>query len=221
MAGAGIFFEARLLVQDHVHSVPVGRNISGRPPQVAPSRGSPLPHSVHAILAEGINDWPPGGLQRLVHLGVSGAHHAHLLGLVVGRLLLHHLLDEAARVVLQVVDAPLGVELGVLLLVIVRGLKTGAGLRSRRGIDANLQPFGVDIIRQRFHVGELRIRVQHSVRDALTLPGVVDIHVDVARVFHAGGDELVGGGADVLVAHLSGKEVPAVPAHRRRKRNLR
>jgi len=50
---------------------------------------------------------------------------------------------------------------------------------------------------------------------ALALPGVVDVDVDVAGVAHAGGDEQVGGVADVLVGDLAGEEVPAVPAHGR------
>ena len=62
--------------------------------------------------------------------------------------------------------------------------------------------------------------MQHAVRVALALPGVVDVDVDVAGVLHAAGDDLVGGVADVLVGDFVGEVVPAVPAHGRRLRHL-
>ena len=78
-----------------------------------------------------IDDRPAGGLERLVHFVVSGNHQPHLRGLVVGRLLLHHGRDEAAQVVLQIVDAPRGVKLRILHLVIQRARIAGAGLAAR------------------------------------------------------------------------------------------
>jgi hypothetical protein len=50
---------------------------------------------------------------------------------------------------------------------------------------------------------------------ALGLPGVVDVDVDVAGVSHAGGDNLVGGIANVLVSDSLGEVIPAIPSHRR------
>ena len=117
VAGAGIGFEALLLAEDGVDAVPVGIDVAGGAPQVAAQRGRPLPDRIPAVLAEREDDRPAGGLQRLAHLVVGGDHEAHLRGLVVGRLLLHDRFDEAAQVVLQVVDAPRGVHLCVLLLV--------------------------------------------------------------------------------------------------------
>src|SRR5262249_42098538 len=58
--------------------------------------------------------------------------------------------------------------------------------------------------------------VQHAVGIALPLPGVVDIDVNIAGIFHAGGDDLVGGVADIFVGDLACEVVPAVPAHRGR-----
>ena len=86
--------------------LPVGLDVAGRAPQVGADRGCPLPHRVPAVLAEGVDDGPAGGLERLVHFLVGGDHQAHLRGLVVGRLLLHDFGGKAAQVVLEVVDAP-------------------------------------------------------------------------------------------------------------------
>src|SRR5271166_5331064 len=57
--------------------------------------------------------------------------------------------------------------------------------------------------------------MQNAVGVAVALPGVVDVDVDVARVFHAGRDELVGGVAHVLIRDIAVKEVPTIPAHGR------
>ena len=72
------------------------------------------------------------------------------------------------------------------------------------------------VVGQGFHVGELGVGVEDATRVALAFPGVVDVDVDVAGVSHAGGDDLVGGVADVLVGDSLGEVVPAIPAHRRR-----
>ena len=174
--------------------------------EVGADRGAPLPDRVPAVLAERVDDGTAGGLEGLAHFVVGGDHQAHLRGFVVGRLGGHHRGAEAAEVVLQVVDAPGGVELGVLHLVVERGGEAGAGLGPGRGVDAELEALGVHVVGQRLHVGELRVGVQHAVGVALALPGVVDVDVDVAGVFHAGGDDLVGGVANVLVGDLVAKK---------------
>ena len=95
-------------------------DVAGGAPQIAAERGRPLPHGVPAVLAERVDDGPASGLERFAHLVVGGDHEAHLRGLVVGRLLLHHGRNEAAQVVLEVVDAPVGIDLRVLLFVAER-----------------------------------------------------------------------------------------------------
>ena len=173
--------------------------------RLPPSARRPLPDGVPTVLAEREDDGPAGRLQRLAHLVVGGDHEAHLRGLVVGSLLLHHFGDEAAQVVLQVVDAPVGIHFRVLLFVAQRARISGAGLRSRPGVDADLQPLGMNIVREGFHVRKFGVGVQHAVGVALAFPSVVDVDVDVAGVFHAGGHDLVGGSADVLVGTLPAK----------------
>src|SRR5208282_1666417 len=80
------------------------------------------------------DDGPSSGEQRAVHFFVD-------LGHLVGRI------DSggAAPVVLQVVDAPLGIGPRVLFLVAVGSLIARAGLGSRRGVDADFQAFSVEV----------------------------------------------------------------------------
>ncbi len=154
----------------------------------------------------------------------AGAHShtaSHPYWHVVGRLLLHHVLTKAAQVVLQIIDAPVGVHLGVLLFVPQRSRIARARLVSRARVDADLQPLRVHIIRKRLHVGKLLVRMQQAVLVALAFPRVVDVHVDVPCVLHAAGDNLIRGIANVLVRYLSEEVVPAVPPHRRRGSHLR
>ena len=104
---------------------------------------------------------------------------------------------------------------GVLLLVAEAAFVTAAGLGAGAGVDAELEALGVDVVAEGLHVGEAVVGVEDALGVALALPGVVEVDVDVAGVLHAGGDELVGGAADVGVGDVVGEVVPTVPAHRR------
>src|ERR1700739_1322392 len=77
------------------------------------------------------------------------------------------------------------------------------------------------VVGQRFYVGKFLVGGEYAARVALALPCVVDVDVDVARIFHAAGNDLVGGVADVLVGDFAGEVVPAIPAHRRSCGHLR
>jgi hypothetical protein len=99
---------------DAVH---VGLDVACRAPQIPAHRRRPLLYGVHAILAQRENDGPARALERFCHLGISGVHEPHLRGLIVRRLLLHHFRDEAAQVILEIVDTPGGIELRVLVVV--------------------------------------------------------------------------------------------------------
>ncbi len=139
-----------------------GRNIAGRAPQVGAHRGPHSHTASHAILAKNrrwAGRWPsaPCPSWRRRRSSCASARPCRWAPASPSPP------DEAAQVVLQVVDAPLGVELARPAPRGLRAFKAGAGLRSRRGIDADLQPLRVYIIGQRFHVGELRVGVQHAV----------------------------------------------------------
>src|SRR4029079_18088632 len=93
--------------------------------------------------------------------------------------------------------------------------EVGAGLGSGRGVDAELEALGVDVVGECFHVGEFGIGGEDAAGVALAFPSVIDVDVDVASVFHARGDDLVGGVANVFIGDFAGQVVPAVPAHGR------
>ena len=87
------------------------------------------PDRVPSILAKAIDDGPSSFGERLMHELVGVAHHLVLLRDVVGGFG-KHVLAIRAEVVFEVVHAPRGVEVGVLLLVAKRAAKVGAGLGS-------------------------------------------------------------------------------------------
>src|SRR6267378_3278273 len=94
-------------------------------------------------------------------------------------------------------------------------LVSGAGVGTGGRVDANFQPFAVDVIGQSFHVREFLVGGDVAASIAAGFPGVVDVDVDIAGVFHAIGGHGVGHSANGGVVDASGKLIPTVPAHRR------
>src|SRR3546814_18530592 len=80
----------------------------------------------------------------------------------------------------QIVESPIGKGLGVLLNMSVASFIAGAGPRTLRRVNADLQPLRMDIIGERLHVGKLRIGLQHAVGVALALPAIVDVDIKIA-----------------------------------------
>ena len=74
----------------------------------------------------------------------------------------------------------------------------------------------MDVVGESLHVGKFAVGVDDALRVALTLPGVVNVDVDVSGVAHAAGDHGIGGGAHIGIVDLAGEVVPAVPSHGRR-----
>ena len=125
-----------------------------------------------------------------------------------------HLLAKRAEIVLEIVNFPSSIGLRVLRLMAEAARVTCAGLLPRRRIDAEFKPFAVDVGRERLHIRKLGVRVNDPVCIALALPGVVDVHVYVTSVAHAGAYHLVGRGAHIGVCHFASKVIPAIPTHR-------
>ncbi len=73
----------------------------------------------------------------------------------------------------------------------------------------------MNVVGESFHVGKALVGMQFAVRIALALPRIVDIHVQIARLAHAGADQQVRRRPDIRSGHALGKMVPAIPAHRR------
>src|ERR1019366_1111685 len=210
-----VFGQASLLADDVVNAAPIGPHVTGGAPEVAAEGGRPLPNRIPSVLAEGVDDRVVGGLKGLAHLVVGGKHEVHPRGLVVRGLGQHDVLAKAAKVVLEVVDAPGSVELGVLDFVVQRGWVAGAGFASGSRVDAKLEALGVNVVGQSFHVREFVVGVKDTAGIAFAFPGVIDVDVDVAGVFHPGGNDLVGGVTNVLVGNFACEVVPTVPAHGR------
>ena len=186
MAGTCVPGESHLVEADLGHALPGIVDVARGAPEIAAHVGAPLPHIVPAVLAKAVDDGAAGLEQCLMHFLVGLVHDLHLLCLIVGRLLAHDL-AKTAEVILQVVDAPLRIGLGVLLFMPIAARVLSAGFGPGTGVDADLQSFGVDVVGQRLHVGKFVVGLDESIGVALALPGVVDVDVDVAGIAHAGG----------------------------------
>ena len=97
----------------------------------------------------------------------------------------------------------------------VAAFVTLAGIGSGTGIQAELQTFAVNIIRERLHIRKFAVRVKIALRIALAFPGVVDGDVDVTGVAHPVCGDRVGHSADDFIADAPVKLVPTVPTHGR------
>src|SRR5580692_2809213 len=128
--------EANLL-----HARIVVRDISGSPPRVGADVSAPSPHRIVAILAEAVKHWPSALQERIMHLGVRVGHN-FVRGFGARRCL--HLRAQPAKVVFEIVEAPLRVCRGILLFVSEAAFIARACFGSWRGIDAKLQTFAMD-----------------------------------------------------------------------------
>ncbi len=132
----------------------------------------------------------------------------------------HHV-AQAAQVVLQIVDAPVGICLSVLFFMAIAALIFCAGLGTRGGVNSQLQSFSVNVVGQGLHVRKLAIGMKNALGVALTLPGVVNVDVNITGVAHSAGDHSVGLCTHCGVVNFVAEMVPAVPAHGRGGSNLR
>src|SRR5206468_12372811 len=96
---------------------------------------------------------------------------------------------RVAPVFLDVIDAPLGEALRVLFLVPVAAGTALAGPPARVGVEAELEPFGVDVVGERLHAARKARGVRHPLPRpvARDLPAVVDDQVPVSRGANAPG----------------------------------
>ena len=120
VAGSGIFFQPVLVEPNDRHAIVAVADIAGRAPQIASHRCSPSPDRLEAVLAQTVDDGPPGALQSVVHFRVGGLHLGGLIDL-----------RGAAPVTFQIIDAPACVLPRVRVFVAVTALISRAGLRSR------------------------------------------------------------------------------------------
>ena len=98
----------------------------------------------------------------------------------------------------------------------------GTGCRAAVAVDAQLQSFGVYVVRQRLDAtGEsFGVCLDESVGIALSVPAVVEINIGVAGIAHASLHEGVGNSTHEFLVDIAGKLVPGVPSHLRTVTNL-
>ncbi len=163
-----------------------------------PGPGLRLPPFAHAK-----HDRPAGGVQGVAHLGVT----LFRIGAV-----------GVAPVVFQIVDAPRGIRLGVLLLVFVSAGKARAGLCARAVVHAEFETLRVEVVAEGLHAARELLGIGHEIAVGIALsgaPAVVDHDVLIAGVPHAILGHRVGHAADEFFIDVAGERVPTVPAHRR------
>src|SRR5262249_29690760 len=153
---------------------------------------------------EAVNNGTAGGDERVSHLLVD---RLHLVILIKNA--------RPAPVVFQVINAPCGVGAGILLFVAIAAFVSGAGVGAGRGIDSQFETLAVHIIGQRLHVGKFLVGLDVALRVAHALPGVVNVDVHVAGVFHAALDHGIGHAAHGGIVNRVSELVPTVPAHGR------
>ena len=209
MVGAGVFFQSDLRVQDSLPAhrpflltvVTVG-DVAGGAPEVADIR-RPLPRLVLAPFAETEHDRPAGGVQCVAHRLVG---FARIRGAVV------------APVVFQIIDAPRGVQPGVLKFVTAPAGIAAAGFSAGAIVDAELEAPGVQKVAQRLQAAGKFRRIGNEIAVSVPLfghPAIVEHDVGVTRVAHAARDQHLGGLVHQRLVDVRGKRVPGVPTHRR------
>ncbi len=211
MARPGKAFQPDLEIEDVEHAAfprlalfvlhPGVADVPRRAPQVA-DVGRPFPRLGGAPLAHRKNDIATGVAQRHGHDRIVG------LGIVGAGL---------APVVFQVVDAPARIGLGVLVFMAARARMVAAGFQAGVGIDAELQPLGMDVVGQGLDARRKALGVgdDEAVFIAALLPAVVDDDVLIAGGLHAGRHHGVGGAANLGFVDIAVEVVPGIPAHRR------
>ena len=197
--------DIRLLHRQLFHRFPGIENIPGGAPGVSAGGFDPFPGIVRPPAAGVEKDIPPAVRQRRPHPLVQ-----QVPGGFPG---------PEAVVVFQKIHFPLG-EGGRVdeLMVIAAGI-TGAGAFPRAGIDAQLQPQAVHIIRQiPDSPGEFfPVVAQAAVRPPfLFRPAVVDYHIFISRVLQPGLHHGPGAFPDQFVVDLGCEGIPGIPAQGRR-----
>ena len=207
VARPGVLLVAVLAGENAAQTAPIVLNVAGGAPAVAADRRAPGPDIAHPVLTKAVEDVPVGTLEGLPHDAVG----------------LHLPLQSRAGcniavgtpVVFQVIDAPGGVDVGVLLFVLPASGVIAAGFGSGRGIDADFQPLAMDITGEGFHAGKLRVGLNDPGGIAARFPGIIDVDILEPVRGQTGGDQLVGSIADFLRVDYPGPDVPRVPAQRR------
>ena len=215
--GARVLLESDAAV-DHVEHVEVVAlamprqvevvgDVLSDPPMLPADLASPGPHVVPAAVAHVQHDVAARGPERVGHRAVQV------------RDIWRSLAGPAARVVLQMVDAPRGEQLRVLALVAAAARVPGTRLDPGAGVDAQLQAALVHGVGEEpdppWELVGVVLEVVEEARSAHPLPAVIEHHVLPADIAHAAVDHGVGRREDPALVDVGAVHVPAVPPHRR------
>src|SRR5258705_743552 len=204
MSGLGPWRKFVLAKPNPRHRIPRITNVTRGAPKISTNVRAPLPHVKPAILAKAVNKRTLGRQQRVTHFLIDRGH-----------LLVRVESPGATPVVLQIVDSPCRIGASVLFFVPITPFITGARVWPRRGIDSQLQSLFMYIVRERFHIRKLLVGLDISLRVAGPFPGVVNVDVNVTRLFHTVAGHRISNAAYGGIIHATCKFVPAVPTHRR------
>ena len=216
VAGACVFAQGGVLFDDlhHALRLPVpaalcrignrhrqerGADVVRGPPGVAYVRG-PLPGLAGTPFADAEDHRPAGFPDCVAHQGVGA------LGIQVRRV---------APVVFQIVHLPHRIDEGVLVFVPAATGAAVAGEVAGVAVDAELEPFGVDVGAQFLHAGGelLGILGHETVLVPLAMPSIVDIDIDVSDIGQSEADQGVGIFLDNVFIDVCHEFVPGAPAH--------
>src|SRR5512133_1699605 len=97
------------------------------------------------------------------------------------------------------------------------GRLAGTGLIAHAGIDAEFQPFGMDVICEGFDTrGKMfgtGLNESKTVTDPM--PAVINDDILIPCILHSGSYQGISHIPDHFFIHVAGKFIPAVPTHRR------
>jgi hypothetical protein len=88
------------------------------------------------------------------------------------------------------------------------------------GVDAKFQSACMDVVGERFHVREALVWHQFAGFRALSLPAIIDVDVHIATIAQSSRNDRISGRTDIRIANTRSEVIPAIPAHRRGRRQL-
>src|SRR3984957_19804402 len=204
MAWPGVSGNIKLSKTKSIHRSPVILDVASSAPQVTTYIRPPFPDISNSVFAKTVNDRPSSSRQSITHLLIKAAD------ILRGRLINS---AGAAEIVFKIVHTPRRISGCVLLFMPITTFIPCAGLRSWRGVNANLQSLRMNIIGKSLHVRKFCVCDDIAIGVSPSLPGVINVDVDVPGFAHPAGDDSVSRLTDGGIIHFPCKLVPAIPAH--------
>ena len=190
--GLGVLKDRRSLVGNANNVLPFTPVVDAHAPHVS-DRSTPGPDLIPAPVAKRVEDIPSCVAEHVSHQLVARSRARTLVvraGLDVGCVACVALC--VAVVVLPVVNAPAGKELGILLLVTLTSGVTSASLYTSVTVEAELETHVVDLVNDGLDTSWPLVWVRNKVALRITLlrrPAIIDVDVLVTGILQAKSDE--------------------------------